>query len=185
MSEFPNTAKGWADTTAGSACWAAERARSYAPKTYDGSVQAANYVSGSIREHPWSASAILPVLGYIVGFLLHHEWSDAGTAKYRSRTDAAANTAQSAADVVRSDADRTCSAGTKSHDRAAKAVNSVGGAGLFSLLVAAAVGLALGAVDWKRVQPDDRNLPKDVPASDRDRQREIAARAGGIAPQSP
>jgi CBS domain-containing protein len=30
--------------------------------------------------------------------------------------------------------------------------------------------------------PEERNIPKDVPASDRDRQREIAARVGGTVP---
>src|SRR5690242_2712371 len=34
-----------------------------------------------------------------------------------------------------------------------------------------------------RSQTDQGNLPKDVPASDRDRQREIAARVGGISAQ--
>jgi CBS domain-containing protein len=34
-----------------------------------------------------------------------------------------------------------------------------------------------------RSQVEQRNLPKDVPASDRDRQREIAARAGGTGTQ--
>jgi CBS domain-containing protein len=34
-----------------------------------------------------------------------------------------------------------------------------------------------------RSQVDQRNLPKDVPASDRDRQREIAARVGGTGTQ--
>ena len=35
-----------------------------------------------------------------------------------------------------------------------------------------------------RSQVDQGNLPKDVPASDRDRQREIAARVGGTGTQS-
>jgi len=121
-------------------------------------VQAANYVSGSVREHPLSASAVLPLVGYLLGFLLHHQSSDSGSASYsgRSLTDAAADTAQSAADRVRSAAPET-------YDRTAHAVNA-GGASIGLLGLAAAIGLgyALGLVhksdqeqrsrvEWKRV----------------------------------
>jgi len=155
-----DTAKSWADTTADTARSAADRARSYAPKTYDGSVQAANYVSGSVRDHPLSASAVLPLLGYVLGFLLHHQSSDAGSARYSSRglTEDAADTAQSAADRARSAAPET-------YDRTAQAVDSGGGSsiGLLGLVAAIGLGYALGLmhksdqeqqsrVEWKRVE---------------------------------
>jgi len=44
-------------------------------------------------------------------------------------------------------------------------------------------GQHTGASSSGRSQADQGNLPKDVPASDRDRQREIAARAGGTGTQ--
>jgi hypothetical protein len=132
--------RSWTDTAADTARSAADRARSAAPEIYDRSAQAANYVSGSIREHPLSASAVLPLLGYALGFLLHHQWSDTGSARYSSTswTDAAANTAQSAADRARS-------AAPEIYDRSAQAINSRGGSiGLFGLAAAALLGYALG-----------------------------------------
>ena len=154
-----DTAKSWADTTADTARSAADRARSYAPKTYDGSVQAANYVSGSVRDHPLSASAVLPLLGYVLGFLLHHQSSDAGPARYSSGslTEAAADTAQLAADRARS-------AAPAAYDRTAQAVDTGGGGiGLFGLVAAIGLGYALGLVhksdqeqrsrvEWRRVE---------------------------------
>ena len=134
--------KSWTDTAADTARSAADKARSYAPQTYDRSVQAANYVSGSIREHPLSASAVLPLLGYVLGFLLHHQSSASGSASYSSRswTEDAADTAPSAADRARS-------AAPEAYDRAAQAINSAGGSiGLSGLVAAALLGYALGLV---------------------------------------
>jgi len=182
MSEFPNDYnRSWTeppprsrtDTIADTPRSYADRARSYAPKTYDRSVQAANYVGGSIREHPFSASAVLPLLGYVLGFLLHHQSSDVGSESAsprdqavnrgvpiysdRSRTDAAANAAQSVADRARP-------AATETYDRSAQAMNSVAGSiGLAGLIAAAVLGYALGLVqksdqeqrargEWDRVQ---------------------------------
>jgi ElaB/YqjD/DUF883 family membrane-anchored ribosome-binding protein len=145
--DLKDTAKSVADTAAETARSAADTARSYAPETYDRTAQAANYVSESIREHPWSASAVLPLLGYMLGFLLHHQWSDTGSTRYsgRSWTDTAASTAQSAADTVRSAADRSRSAAPETYDRLAQAVNSRGGRiGLVSVVAAVVIGYALG-----------------------------------------
>ena len=153
-----DTAKGWADTTADTARSAADRARTYAPKTYDGSVQAANYVSGSIREHPLSASAVLPLLGYVLGFLLHHQSSDAGAVRYNG-----GNVTEAAADAAQAVADRARSAAPATYDRAAQTETAGGGSiGLFGLLAAIGLGYALGLVhksdqeqrsrvEWRRV----------------------------------
>jgi len=122
-------------------------------------VQAASYVTDSVREHPVSASAVLPLLGYLLGFLVHHQSSDAGSTSYsgRSLTEAAADTAQSVADRARSIAPET-------YDRTAQAGNAGGASiGLLGLVAAIGLGYALGLVhksdqeqrsrvEWKRVE---------------------------------
>ncbi len=114
--------KSWTDTAVNTARSAADTARSAAPEMYDRSADAVDYemydrsadavdyASRSIQEYPLPASVAMALLGYAVGFLFHHQWfedSPSRSGRWRNGrrwsnrdrdwTDAAANTARSAA----------------------------------------------------------------------------------------
>jgi ElaB/YqjD/DUF883 family membrane-anchored ribosome-binding protein len=154
--------RSWTDTVTDTASSAADRARSAAPETYDRAEQTVNYAGESIRQHPIAASIAVAVLGYVLGFLLHHQGSDTDSARYsrgrdsRSWTDTATGTARSAADRMRSAAPET-------YSRAGQAANSVGesirqypmsvSVGIATLL---GYGLSLLARRWPTTSEFDR-----------------------------
>jgi len=138
--------RSWTDNTSGTA-------HSAAPETYDLAAQAANYVYESIRQHPVSGSAAGAVLGYVLGFLLHHRRADDDSSSYshdrdiRRWTDAAADTALSAANRARSAAPAT-------YNRAAQAKDSVDGSireyALSGSVAAVLLGFGLGYLSRRR-----------------------------------
>ncbi len=141
--------RSWTDTVAAIAGSAAEKARATAPETYDRAAQAANYLGESIRQYPIAGSVGGALLGYGLGFLLHHQWSHLGSARHindedgRSWTDTASNKAHSAAEIARPQAAAT-------YDRAAQAKDYVSGSmtqyALAGSAVVALIGYALGLV---------------------------------------
>jgi len=131
---------GWTGVTSGTS-------PSAAPETYDLAAQIANCVYQSIRQHPVSGSAAGVMLGYALGFLLHHQRSNDGSSSdsrdqdVRSWRDAAADTARSVAGTARSTAPAT-------YDRAAQAKDSFDGSirqyALSGSVAAALLGFGLG-----------------------------------------
>jgi hypothetical protein len=126
--------RSWVASTAGSAV---DKVRDAAPETYDRAAQAANYVGESIRQYPVAGTVAGALVGYGLGFLLHHQWSSTDSARYirggddRSRT--ASNTADSAEDRARSAARET-------YNRAARAKDSATQYALVVALLSCALG---------------------------------------------
>jgi hypothetical protein len=162
--------RSWADTVTDTARSAADKARSAAPETYDRAAQTANYAGERIREHPFSASIAVAVLGYVLGFLLHHQWSDTDSAGYSRRRDSRSwrsrdsrSWTDAAADTARSAADRARSAAPGTYNRAGQAANSVGQSirqyplsvslGIVTLL---GYGLSLLARQWRMTSEFDQ-----------------------------
>ncbi len=87
--------RSWSDTAADTGRSAADRARLSAPQTYDTGSNAPDYVSQSVQQYPLSGLVIAALLGYVIGFLLHHQsfgggtsrngrgWSNRGARQYR------------------------------------------------------------------------------------------------------